>query len=148
MTYGKDYGIKVEVPWYINCPIVNWFFDTCKVEITLTTFDEDGGPMLGISGRFRVPFKDKGNYINSVIKTKYCFPNDHFDLGYGLWVNIDLLDVNHRKVYDSHLIHDDYLSTGYAAKPKKCLIWFMNWKRELVDATFNKKDFTERKKGR
>lgn len=146
MTYGKDYGINADIPWYIKCPIVNWFFNTCKVKVSLTTFSDDGRPMLGVTGKFRIPYKNKVNYINSILKLKYCFPNDQFDFGNGLWVDIELQDINHRRVYgrseQDQYPTDKFPEVGYKAKPqKKFRIWFGTWHSELVDVTFNKKDY-------
>ena len=145
MEYGKDYGMKVDVPWYVKCPIVNWFVNTIKVHVTFTTFSDHGGPILGVSGTFRIPYKDKGDYINSLMRVKYCFLDEHgLDYGLGIYATITLIDVNHRKVYESVPTTQapTRLDTGYHVKPQKgCPIWFGTWRDELVDVTFNKKDY-------
>ena len=145
MEYGKDYGVKVDVPWYVKCPIVNWFVNTIKVHVTFTTFTGGGAPLLGVSGTFRIPYKDKGDYINSLMRVKYCFPDEHgLDYGLGIYATITLIDMNHRKVYESAPTTQapSQLDTGYHVKPQKgCPIWFGTWRDELVDVTFNKKDY-------
>lgn len=145
MTYGKDYGMKADVPWYIKCPIVNRFFNTCKVEVSLTTFSDDGGPLIGVNGTFRIPYKDKGKCINSILRVKYCYPNECLDCGYGIYASITLIDVNHRRVYESDTGWSR-LTTGYEAKSKKSMIWFGVWKREILDVTFNKDEYRRKDK--
>ena len=66
--YGKDYGIKVDVPWYIRCPLINRMFDTCLVEISLTTFMSDGAPLIGVTDRFRIPIQKSRLDIRSLEK--------------------------------------------------------------------------------
>ena len=148
MKYGKDYGMKVDVPWYIKCPILNWFFNTCKIRMTLTTFAQNGGPLTGLETEIRIPFKDKGDYINSVLKVDYCIPDIDYSvgLGFGLYVQVHLVDVNHKKVFDrkrgtSTNTSTRLLETGYWSKPDDFNIWFNVWRRDYIDITFNKSDF-------
>ena len=145
MTYGKDYGMKADVPWYIKCPIVNWFFKTCKVEVSLTTFSDDGGPLIGVNGTFRIPYKDKGKCISSILRVRYCYPNENLDLGHGIYARITLIDVNHRKVYESGYAKGR-VTNGYEAKSKKSMIWFGEWKKEILDVTFNKDQYKRKGK--
>ena len=102
MKYGKDYGVKVDVPWYVKCPLVNRLFNTMKVEMSFTTFSSDGGPVIGVSGTFRVPFDDHGGFIESSVLGGYCIPfhDGRLDVTYGIYGKVTLLDVNHRKVSD------------------------------------------------
>ena len=135
MKYGKDYGIKVDTPWYIRCPLINRLFNTMKVEMSFTTFSSDGGPVIGVSGRFRVPFDDHGCIIESNVTGSYCIPfhDELHDVTYGIYAEVTLLDVNHRKVSDKP-------SAGTMVKDKETRIRLGTWYGGVLDCIkFGKK---------
>ena len=135
MKYGKDYGIKVDTPWYIKCPLINRLFNTMKVEMSFTTFSSDGGPVIGVSGTFRVPFDDHGGFIESSVLGGYCIPfhDGRLDVTYGIYGEVTLLDVNHRKVSDKP-------SAGTMVKTKEVRIRPGTWYGgELFCIKFGKK---------
>ena len=72
LKYGRDYGIKVDMPWYIKCPIINRMFDTCLVEISLTTFTSDGAPLIGVADRFRIPIQKSCLDIRSLVRLNFA----------------------------------------------------------------------------
>lgn len=136
MKYGKDYGIKVDTPWYIKCPLINRLFNTMKVEMSFTTFSSDGGPVIGVSGTFRVPFDDHGGFIKSHVIGSYCIcPHDELDdVTYGIYGEVTLLDVNHRKVSDKP-------SAGTMVKTKEERIRPGTWYGVLYCIKFGKNNF-------
>lgn len=142
MKYGKDYGIKVYTPWYIRCPLINRLFNTMKVEISLTTFSSDGGPMIGVRGEFRIPFYDHGTSIVQNVGAGYCFPREDHSCGNGLYVKASLLDINHRKVRDKKDPNIP-LSAGGMAKAKELQVWFGMWCSSLFQIKFAKKDYIQ-----
>lgn len=136
MKYGKDYGIKVDIPWYIKCPLINRLFNTMKVEMSFTTFSSDGGPVIGVSGTFRVPFDDHGGFIESNVVGSYCIrSHDELDdVTYGIYGEVTLLDVNHRKVSDKP-------SAGTMVKTKEVRIRPGTWYGVLYCVKFGKNNF-------
>lgn len=143
MRYGIDYGIKVDVPWYIKCPIINRMFDTCLVKISLTTFTSDGAPLRGVTGKSRIPIQKSRHDIRSLVRLNFALPkNECVPLcGNGLFVKVTLLDVNHKEVLST--TEDIPLSTSFYALPKEERVWFGEWKDLCIDLKFGNRDFYE-----
>lgn len=150
MRYGEDYGIKVDIPWYIRCPIINRFFNTYLLEVSLTTFTRAGGPMVGVHGTFRVPYKANNLDIGSLLRLKFAFPRDKkFGLlGYGLYAQIKLVDVNHRKVVDARRgTNGSSLYVGFNIHNNERSTYFCDaWYDEVIDLKFGKRDFRRKTK--
>ena len=146
LKYGKDYGIKVYSPWHIKCPIINRLFNTCLIHISLTTFTKDGTPLIGVNGTFRVPYVANDYNISSLLDIRYAFPskNRFGDVGYGLLVCIELLDVNHRKVLDARPEKSGTcLSVETMAYDRETKLFSSVWygSGATYDVNFAKKDF-------
>ena len=143
IKYGKDYGIKVDVPWYIKCPLINRMFDTCLVEISLTTFTSDGAPLIGVADKFRIPIQKSRHDIRSLVRLNFALPKNECvsRSGNGLYLRATLLDVNHKEVLS--LTEDIPLSTSLYALNKEERVWFGEWKDLCIDLKFGKKDFYE-----
>lgn len=146
MRYGIDFGIKVDVPWYIKCPLINRMFDTCLVEIALTTFTTEGAPMIGVNGQFRIPIQKRCLDISSVTELFYSFPASELldglpDCGYGLFCKTTLLDVNHKDVLSS--TERTPLSASFYAVPEDKRVWFGSWQSLCIDLKFGNRDFYE-----
>ena len=142
LKYGKDYGIKVDVPWYIKCPIINRLFDTCLVEISLTTFTSDGEPLIGVADKFRIPIQKSHHDIRSVLRLNFALPkNECVSLcGKGLFVKVTLLDVNHKVVLSTTA--DIPLSASFYALPKEERVWFGDWYKDMcIDMKFGNRDY-------
>lgn len=142
--YGKDYGIEVDVPWYIKCPIINRIFDTCLVEISLDTFTSDGAPLIGVAGKFRIPIQTSRHDIRSLVRLNFAFPKNECVArsGNGLYLRATLLDVNHKEVLS--LTEDIPLSTSFYAVPKGQTMWFGYWYKDTcIDLKFGNKDYYE-----
>ena len=140
--YGKDYGIKVDVPWYIKCPIINRMDDTCLVEISLTTFMSDGAPLIGVADKFRIPIEKSHHDIRSLVRLDFALPKNECvsRCGFGLFAKVTLLDVNHKEVLST--IEDIHLDTSYAL-PKEERVWFGEWKDLCIDLKFGNRDYYE-----
>ena len=143
LKYGRDYGLKVDVPWYIECPLTNGLFDTCLVEISLTTFTSDGAPLIGVTDRFRIPIQKSHHDIRSLVRLNFALPkNECVSLcGYGLRARVTLLDVNHKEVLS--ITERIPLCTSFYAVPKEERVWFGEWKDLSIDLKFGNKDFYE-----
>jgi hypothetical protein len=142
--YGKDYGIKVDVPWDIKCPIINRMFDTCLVEISLTTFTSDGAPLIGVADRFRIPIQKSRLDIRSLVRLDFALPKHECVslCGNGLFVKVTLLEVNHKEVLST--TEDIPLSASFYALPKEERVWFGDWYKDMcIDLKFGNKDFYE-----
>ena len=144
LKYGRDYGIKVDVPWYIKCPLINRLFDTCLVEISLTTFTSDGSPLIGVTNKFRIPIQKRRLDISSVTELFYSVPASELsdglpDCGYGLFCKTTLLDVNHKDVLSS--TERIPLSASFYAVPKDKRVWFGSWQSLCIDLKFGNKDW-------
>lgn len=140
MKYGKDYGIKVHVPWYIKCPLVNRFFNTAKMRICVTAFNEDGCPAIGTRGTVRIPFEDDGSHITSIAILDFCFPKDESPLfASRVHMNATLLDVRHAKVRNPDT--NDYLHVESELLPVggryKMGCWLSAW----LHCKFAKRDY-------
>ena len=149
MRYGEDYGIKVDIPWYIRCPIINRFFNTCRIKVTLTTFSMDGGPMIGVSGDFRIPIEDRKYDITSLIRMHFCFPrhSEMQSMGHGLYSRIEVLDINRRKVVEARRgIEGEPFMIGSFVRDKKSIAYQMGiWHQETIDLKIGNSDFKEAK---
>ena len=142
--YGKDYGIEVDVPWYIKSPLINRLFDTCLVEISLDTFTSDGEPLIGVVGRFRIPIQKSHHDIRSLVRLNFALPkNECVSLcGYGLFVKVTLLEVNHNEVLST--TEDIPLSVSFYALPKVERVWFGDWYKDMcIDLKFGNKNYYE-----
>ena len=141
--YGKDYGIKVDVPWYIRCPILNRLFDTCRVEISLTTFTSRGEPLTGVVDRFRIPILKSHSDISSLVQLNFALPKKECVplCGKGLFFQVTLLDVNHKEVLSS--TEDIPLQTSFYPYPKDQEVSLGHWRELCVDLKFGDKDFYE-----
>ena len=142
--YGKDYGIEVDVPWYIKCPLINRMFDTCLVEISLTIFNTSAGaPLIGVDDKFRIPIQKTRLDISSIVHLSFALPkNECVSLfGYGLRTRVTLLDVNHKEVLST--TEDIPLSTYFYPGPKEERVWFGEWKDLCIALKFGTKDFYE-----
>lgn len=140
----KDYGIKVDVPWYIKCPLINRMFDTCLVEISLTTFMSDGAPLIGVADKFRIPIQKSRHDIRSLVRLDFALPKDECvsRSGNGLFVKVTLLEVNHKEVLST--TEDIPLSTSFYAVPKGQTMWFGYWYKDMcIDMKFGNKDYYE-----
>ena len=149
MRYGNDYGIKVEIPWYIRCPIINRLFKTCRIKVTLTTFSMDGGPMIGVSGDFRIPIEDRKYDITSLIRIRFCFPrhSEMQSMGHGLYSRIEVLDINRRKVVEARRGKEgEPFMIGSFVRDKKSIAYQMGmWHEETIDLKIGNSDFKEAK---
>ena len=143
LKYGKDYGIKVAVPWYIKCPLINSLFDNCLVEISLTTFTSDGAPLIGVSHKFRIPIIRMANDLTSTVSLCFALPKDECVslCGQGLFVKVTLLDVNHKVVLST--TENIPLRTSFYALPKEERVWFGEWKDLCIDLKFGNRDYYE-----
>ena len=143
LKYGRDYGIKVDVPWDIRCPLINRMSDTCLVEISLTTFTSDGAPLIGVADRFRIPIQKSRLDISSIVHLSFALArHERMSLcGFGLFVKVTLLDVNHKEVLST--TEDIPLSTSFYALPKEERVWFGEWKDMCIDLKFGNKDYYE-----
>ena len=143
LKYGRDYGIKVDVPWYIRCPLINRMSDTCLVEISLTTFTSDGAPLIGVTDKFRIPIQKSRLDIRSLVRLDFAFPKKECvsRCGFGLFAKVTLLDVNHKEVLST--TKDIPLRTSFYALPKEDRVWFGEWKDLCIDLKFGNKDFYE-----
>ena len=143
LKYGRDYGIKVDVPWYIRCPLINRMSDTCLVEISLTTFTSQGGPLVGVVGKSRIPILESCHDIRSLVRLDFAFPKKECvsRCGFGIFAKVTLLDVNHKEVLST--TKDIPLRTSFYALPKEDRVWFGEWKDLCIDLKFGNKDFYE-----
>lgn len=143
LKYGIDYGIKVNVPWYIKCPIINRLFDTCLVKVSLDTFSANSFHLSGVVGRFRIPIVKTSLEIRSCVRLSFALPEKECVMHYGkgLYCTITLLDVNHKNVLSTteHI----HLSTSFYALPKEERVWFGEWKDLCIDLKFGNWDFYE-----
>lgn len=152
MKYGKDYGVKVDVPWYIKCPLVNRLFNTAKVKLSFTFRDEKGRPMVGTTGTFRIPFDDGKAAISSFVYVRYCLPKDEGPgTAHGVYATVDLLDVNHAKASKrddgdssgkkrTSLI--DFPHIGCNVEGRCYPVWFGWWYTDVLNIKFAKRDYT------
>ena len=139
MKYGKDYGVKVDVPWYIRCPLVNRLFNTAKVKLSFTAI---GRPMVGTTGTFRIPFDDGGAAISSSVSVRYCLPNDEGSShAHGVYATVDLLDVNHARASKAD---DDgsFPHIGCKVEDRCYPVWFGWWYTDVLNIKFAKRDYT------
>lgn len=143
LKHGKDYGIEVDVPWYIKCPLINRLFDTCLVKVSLDTFTSDGAPLIGVTDRFRIPIEKTYLDIRSLVRLNFALPkNECVSLcGYGFRARVTLLDVNHKEVLST--TEDIPLSTYFYSFPKEERVWFGEWKDLCIALKFGDKDFYE-----
>ena len=144
LKYGKDYGIKVDVPWYIRCPLINRLFDTCLVEISLTTFMSDGAPLRGVVDKFRIPIEKTCLDISSIVHLSFALAKHECVslCGFGLFAEVTLLDVNHKEVLS--ITEDIPLSTSFYALPKEERVWFGDWYKDMcIDMKFGYRDYYE-----
>lgn len=144
LRYGKDYGIKVDVPWYIKCPIINRMFDTCLVKISLTTFTSNGEPLVSVADKFRIPIEETCHDISSIVHLSFALAKHEWMslCGHGLRARVTLLDVNHKEVLSN--TEDVHLSTSFYALPKEDLVWFGYWYNDMcIDLAFGNKNFYE-----
>lgn len=143
--YGRDYGIKVDVPWYIKCPIINRLFDTCLVEISLTPFSPGGVPISGVIGKFRIPIQKSHHDIRSLVRVNFALPKKEgmsLLCGYGLRTRVTLLDVNHKEVLST--TEDIPLSAYLYSLSKEERVWFGDWYKDMcIDLKFGNKDYYE-----
>ena len=61
--------------------------------------------------------------------------------GFGLFVEVALLDVNHKEELST--TEDIPLSTSFYALPKEERVWFGEWKDLCIDLKFGNKDYYE-----
>lgn len=143
LKYGRDYGIKVDVPWYIKCPIINRLFDTCLVEISLTTFTSDGAPLRGVTGKSRIPIQKSRHDIRSLVRLNFALAKHECVslCGSGLFAKVTLLDVNHKEVLS--ITENIPLSASFYALPKEERVWFGEWKDLCIDLKFGNRDYYE-----
>lgn len=108
-------GIRVlNIPWYIRCPVINRFFNTCLIRIRVTSFDSCRDPVVRVSKEFRVPFEDRKMdiffYLNAEVDLSF---EGRWNERYGAFAKIDLIEVNHHSVYDTGCFESKHpLSTG------------------------------------
>ena len=142
---GKDYGIRVDVPWYLKLPIIRRLFNTCLLDITLFTFTAAGSPLIGMSGSFRVPFEKHDLDIGSLLRLRFAFPRSKGLglIGYGLYARLKLVDVNFRKVEDARRgTSGSPLIIGFEVHNKERSTYFPNeWHDEVIDLKIAKGDF-------
>lgn len=143
LKYGRDYGIRVDVPWYIKCPIINWLFDTCLVQISLTTFTSDGSTLIGLVDCFRIPVLKSHLDISSIVSLSFALAKHEFVLscGNGLFVEVTLLDVNHKEVLS--ITENIPLRTSFWPYSKDQVVSFGHWRELCLDLKFSNKDFYE-----
>ena len=139
--YGKDYGIKVDVPWYIKCPIINRISDTCLVMVTLTTFTADGAPLIGVADEFRIPIVKTSLDIRLIVNLSFALPEHEgtMNFGKGLYCTITLFDVNHKDVLSSK--EDVPLQTSFWPYSKDHVVSFGHWRGLYFDFKFGNMDW-------
>ena len=139
--YGKDYGIKVDVPWYIKCPIINRIPDTCLVMVSLTTFTADGAPLIGVADEFRIPIVKTSLDIRSIVGLSFALPEHEgaINSGKGLYCTITLLDVNHKEVLS--ITENIPLQTSFWPYSKDRVVSFGHWRELCLDLKFGDEDW-------
>ena len=143
MRYGIDYGMKLDVPWYIKCPLINRLFDTCLVKISLATFTSDGAPLIGVTDKFRIPIIKTHLDISSIVPLSFALLKHECvsQCGYGLFVKVTLLDVNHKEVLS--ITENIPLQTSFWSYSKDQVVSFGHWRELCLDLKFGNRDYYE-----